>query len=224
MQTKNILVVAAHSDDEVLGCGGTIAKHVMNGDRVTVVFMTDGVGSRVGNDNDDVAIRNVSAKKALSTLSVSQSFQFDFPDNNMDSVPLLQVVKKIEKVIEQIQPSVVYTHFAHDLNVDHRITHQAVMTACRPQVQSSVKEIYTFEVLSSTEWASKTNDQFLPQLIVDVSESWELKVKALECYHTEMRKFPHSRSYEAVEALAVLRGSTHGVSKAEAFFVERVVR
>ncbi|MGF1740812.1 PIG-L family deacetylase [Vibrio profundum] len=216
--------MAAHSDDEVLGCGGTIAKHVANGDRVSVVFMTDGVGSRVDNNKKDAVVRNTSSQRALSTLSISNSYQFDFPDNNMDSVPLLEVVQKLEQVIDKVQPSVVYTHYAHDLNVDHRITHQAVMTACRPQAQSSVKEIYTFEVLSSTEWASKANCQFLPLLIVDISDCWELKLKALKCYHGEMRKFPHSRSYEAVEALALLRGSTHGVGKAEAFFVERIIK
>ena len=223
MANKNtVLVVAAHSDDEALGCAGTIAKHVDNGDDVFVVFMTDGVAARGSDKGSDM--RDAASEAALSLLEVKKAYRFDFPDNQMDSVPLLSVAKQIEAVVSEVSPNIVYTHFSGDLNVDHQITHKAVMTACRPQAWCSVKEIYCFEVLSSTDWASKTNYQFVPQLIVDISESWELKVKALECYHAEMRKFPHSRSYEAVEALAVLRGSTHGVSKAEAFFVERIVR
>jgi LmbE family N-acetylglucosaminyl deacetylase len=220
--SKNtVLVVAAHSDDEALGCGGTIAKHVDNGDDVFVVFMTDGVGARGSSDGSDE--RHTASDKALSLLGVKKAYRFDFPDNQMDSVPLLSVAKSVETVLSDVSPNIVYTHFSGDLNVDHQITHKAVMTACRPQSWCSVKEIYCFEVLSATEWNSKSISAFIPQKIVDISAQWKRKTDALACYHEEMRQAPHSRSIECVKALACLRGATHGVDKAEAFFVERIV-
>jgi len=221
---NSILVIAAHSDDEVLGCGGTIAKHVNNGDLVFVTFMTDGVSSRSDVDSSEkVSVRSRAADKALAVLGVKDIYQLNFPDNKMDTIPLLDVTQALEKVIDKIQPSVIYSHFSNDLNIDHRLTHQAVMTACRPQSWSSVKKILSFEVLSSTEWNSPSQPQFIPNYIVDISNCWDRKLAALKCYEDEMRVFPHSRSYKCVEALAVLRGATHGFDKAEAFSVERVL-
>ena len=220
---SKILIVAAHPDDEVLGCGGTIARHVASGDAVTVMFMTDGVSSRGEGSTNEVDDRHCAAMQAMQSLGVSDIRQLNFPDNQMDSVSLLEVTQAIEAVILDIHPRIVYTHFAHDLNVDHRVTHSAVMTACRPQSCSSVKTILSFEVLSSTEWNSPSQPSFVPQYIVDISEYWELKLTALKCYSAEIREFPHSRSYETVEALAALRGATHGVGKAEAFYVERII-
>jgi len=219
---SNVLVVAAHADDESLGCGGAIARHVSKGDSVTVMFMTDGVSSRDTN-SDYITLRESASSQAMAILGVSDIRQSNFPDNKMDSITLLDVVKDIEVVINDIKPEIVYTHFAHDLNVDHRVTHSAVMTACRPQSWSSIKKILSFEVLSSTEWNSPTAIQFIPNYFVDISDFWEQKLEALKCYHEEMRVFPHSRSYECVEALAVLRGATNGLFKAEAFYVERIL-
>ncbi|WP_391088876.1 PIG-L family deacetylase [Vibrio sp. NH-UV-68] len=223
MASKNtVLVVAAHSDDEALGCGGTIAKHADNGDEVFVAFMTDGVSSRVS-DNEESIERHKCSERALEVLGVKMTFRFDFPDNQMDTIPLLSVSKKIENIVNIICPTIVYTHFSGDLNVDHRVTNQAVLTACRPQACCSVKEIYCFEVLSSTEWATKAREVFLPQKVIDISNSWEKKIKALGEYNQEIRASPHSRSIKSVEALAVLRGECHGIDKAEAFYVERII-
>lgn len=223
MTARNIvLVVAAHSDDEALGCGGTIAKHVANEDEVYVAFMTNGVGARETMQKES-SVRHASSQRALEKLGVIKSFRFDFPDNQMDRVPLLEVTKKVEDIIEKTLPNIVYTHFFGDLNIDHQVTHKAVMTACRPQSWCTVKEIYTFEVLSSTEWSSKISSPFLPQKIIDISDHWQRKLEALECYDLEMRDYPHSRSYETVKALAMYRGASHGVNMAEAFFVERIV-
>jgi len=219
---SNVLVVAAHADDESLGCGGAIARHVSKGDSVTVMFMTDGVSSRDTN-SDYITLRESASSQAMAILGVSDIRQSNFPDNKMDSITLLDVVKDIEVVINDIKPEIVYTHFAHDLNVDHRVTHSAVMTACRPQSWSSIKKILSFEVLSSTEWNSPTAIQFIPNYFVDISDFWEQKLAALKCYSEEMRVFPHSRSYECVEALAVLRGATNGLFKAEAFCIERIL-
>ncbi|MDO6507257.1 PIG-L deacetylase family protein [Colwellia sp. 4_MG-2023] len=222
---KSVLVVAAHSDDEALGCGGTIAKHIAQGDQVTVAFMTNGVASRLDTPehNTNATKRESAAQLALKALGVSNFHQFDFPDNKMDTVALLEVTQAIESVISACKPDTIYTHFGHDLNIDHRITHKAVMTACRPQSWSSVKKILSFEVLSSTEWNSPSINAFQPHYIVDISNYWNKKLAALKCYEDEMRDFPHSRSYQCVEALAILRGATHGFEKAEAFFVERIL-
>lgn len=220
---NTVLIVAAHSDDEVLGCGGTIAKHVDNGDLVFVAFMTDGVGARISCENKEINERYISSEKAIEVLGVAKSFRFDFPDNQMDSVSLLSVAQKIESVINEIKPNIIYTHFAGDLNIDHQVTHRAVMTACRPQAWCSVKEIYCFEVLSATEWNSNTMVAFIPQKIVNITEQWNRKQSALQAYEKEMRDAPHSRSFECVEALAKLRGNTHGINFAEAFYIERIL-
>lgn len=222
MASKNtILVVAAHSDDEALGCAGTIAKHVDNGDNVFVVFMTDGVAARGSSAGSNE--RYAASEAALSVLGVKKAFRFSFPDNQMDSVPLLSVVQQVETVVAEISPNIVYTHFAGDLNVDHQITHKAVMTACRPQSWCSVKEIYCFEVLSATEWSPRTSPSFIPNKVVDITAYWDQKIAALSAYKSEMRCFPHSRCLKSVEALANLRGCTHGVARAEAFYVERII-
>jgi LmbE family N-acetylglucosaminyl deacetylase len=225
---KNILVVAAHSDDEALGCGGTIAKHIANGDSVHVVFLTDGVGSRTSNQGaaTDAAARSVSSLSALKVLGVTEDAitGFSFPDNAMDSVPRLEVVKAIESVISQVQPEVVYTHHAGDLNVDHRYAYEATMTACRPQPGFCVQEIYSYEVSSSTAWSGASSGRdFVPTLYVDIESHLEQKIKALKAYHEEMRDYPHARSIEALEALATFRGSQVGVEAAEAFVVERQI-
>lgn len=221
--TKNVLVVAAHPDDEALGCGGTIAKHVANGDQVHVVFMADGVGSRGGKFTADLKKRQEAMHSAAEILGISSVACLGLPDNRMDGVVFLDIVQPLEKFIEKLQPEIVYTHHSCDLNIDHRLTNQAVMTACRPLAWSSVKKILSFEVLSSTEWNSPSGNVFVPQYIVDISHVWELKLSALKCYSEEMRVAPHSRSFECVEALATLRGNTFGYVKAEAFFVERIL-
>lgn len=223
LKKQNVLVIAAHADDEALGCSGTIAKHKAEGDIVHIIFMTNGVSARSNSSNDDETSRNTALKQAVEVLGIDDYQCFDFPDNQMDSVPLLTIVKAIEKVITNFQPSIVYSHFAHDLNIDHQITHQAVMTACRPLRGNSVKKILSFEVLSSTEWQSSARYSFQPQYIVDISLYWPTKVQALQCYHEELRDSPHSRSLTCIEALATLRGESHGFSKAEAFQVERIL-
>lgn len=218
---KNVLVVAAHSDDEALGCAGTLAKHIANGDSVSVMFMTNGVASR-GTDND---ISRVSAaENAMKALGVSVVKQFDFPDNAMDSVPLLEVVKAVESIVDEVKPNIIYTHHAGDLNIDHTITHRAVMTACRPMPDSCVKSIFAFEVLSSTEWQSYQEPAFIPSYFVDVTAYADKKLKVVKCYQEEMRQVPHSRSIEHVEVLMRHRGYSVGCSAAEAFMTIRVIK
>jgi N-acetylglucosamine malate deacetylase 1 len=215
-----VLVVAAHPDDEVLGCGGTIAKHVQAGDEVHVLIMSIGVDSRdmaVEEIRAESESRKASAQQASKILGTDIMLIYEFPDNKMDTIPHLSIVKLIEIFIQQLSPELVYTHHAGDMNVDHRITHQAVMTACRPLPGCSVKTILCFEVPSSTEWGTG----FEPNWFVDVTRVWKKKQDALVAYESEMREFPHPRSYEGVRHLAQWRGATVGVHAAEAFMVAR---
>jgi len=221
---KKILVVAAHPDDEVLGCGGTIARHSDEGDEVYILFMTDGVSSRKNASVEDEWERHKSMHQSCEILGTQRPQFLGFPDNRMDTVALLDVVKEIEQVINKIQPSIIYTHHKGDLNIDHQITHQAVLTACRPIPKSPVSEIYSFEVLSSTEWPSPSSQSiFIPNRYVDISNYMTLKLKALDAYSEEMRDYPHSRSIGAIESLAKYRGSTMGLMAAESFITERVL-
>ena len=221
---KTILVVAAHADDEALGCGGTIARHVAGGDTVHVVFLADGVSSRQGADSQELERRIAATEQARQVLGIETTTFLGLPDNRLDSLPLIEVIQPLEKVIRQISPQIIYTHHYGDLNVDHRITHQAVMTACRATPDSSVREIYAFEVMSSTEWSSVGLAPFIPNLFVDISAYLAIKLQALEAYALEMRPAPHSRSTEHLNILARHRGHSVGVAAAEAFMVMRTIR
>lgn len=219
----SILVVAAHPDDEVLGCGGYIANQVKSGAEVLVTLLSDGVTSRQGNLGlQEIEARRHAASLAAKVLGVSDVSFGDFPDNKLDSVPLLEVIKRIEVVIKRVQPSIVITHFGGDLNIDHRIVNQAVLTACRPTVDQVVKQIMFFEVSSSTEWQVPTEGEaFVPNWFEDISQTLELKVKALMMYEHEVREWPHPRSVKAIEHLAHWRGASCGVDAAEAFVLGR---
>lgn len=220
---KTIAIIVAHPDDEALGCGGSIAKHVASGDDVHVLFLADGVTSRgniTGNAYDE---RMDAANAAQTVLGVKSIINFGFPDNRMDNVPLIDIVQTLEKSLAKIGPQIIYTHHAGDLNVDHRICSQAVMTACRPMPGSVVERIVTFEVLSSTEWGFPGLEPFIPNHFVDITQYIDKKVAALHAYATEMRQAPHSRSIEHIRALARHRGHSIGVSDAEAFMILRSI-
>lgn len=221
---KTILIVAAHTDDEALGCGGAMARHATEGDTVHTVFLADGVSSRQDGYDGALDERQQAAEAAQRILGVSSTSYLGLPDNRLDSLALLDIVQPLEAVIERLKPEIIYTHHYGDLNVDHRRTHEAVMTACRPLPGSAVKEILTFEVMSSTEWNSTGRAPFLPTLYVDISDHRDTKQKALEAYALEMRTAPHSRNVEHMTYLAKHHGHCIGVEAAEAFMVMRVLR
>lgn len=220
---NTVVIVAAHPDDEVLGCAGTIALHSKRGDAVHIVFLADGENSRV-EASPQLSMRRTMAENAMRTLGARSVQFFDFPDNAMDSVPFLRIVQTLEQVLKPLQPHLVYTHFGHDLNIDHRLTYQAVLTACRPQPGQSVKAIYCFEVPSSTEWSPGASPAFQPNLYVDISSVLLQTQAALACYEKELRPWPHSRSAEAILARQRYRGSCVGVEAAESFMIEREIR
>lgn len=222
---KSILVLAAHPDDEALGCGGTIAKLVDKGATVHVAFLADGVLSRSGEQNAqqlELTVRRTAAKKACEILGVKSVSFGDYPDNRMDTISLLDITKAVEILIMMHQPETVFTHHFGDVNIDHRCLHEAVVTACRPQHGQPVKTLLCFEVPSSTEWQLPGSaPAFTPNWFVDISGSLDRKLAALECYATELRSWPHPRSRRGVEHLAHWRGATIGVDAAEAFILGR---
>ena len=226
-QVPKILVVAAHADDEALGCAGTILGHTRAGHDVAVLYMTDGVGARNPSHQAEIEQRSQAMKQALESMNVQYHQQFDFPDNALDSIPLLQLIRALESYCSDWGiPDRVYTHHPGDLNVDHRLTHAAVMTCFRPQPDCLGKPstILSFEVPSSTHWqGSQLSRTFHPNYFVDISTVLEEKRKVLTQYQDEMRPWPHARSIEAVEHLARFRGSLIGVEAAEGFVVERIV-
>ena len=220
--TESILVVAAHPDDEVLGCGGTMARHAAAGDDVHVLFLADGEGAR---DNAGTVDKRMhGAREAAKVLGAHEPEFLALPDNRLDSLDLLDVVRHVEEVLDRVRPSIVYTHHGGDLNIDHRISCQAVLTAYRPLPGHPVRAVYAFEVASSTEWSAPTaSNAFMPNRWIDVTAQMDIKRRALECYTSEMRPFPHPRSFEAVDALARWRGASAGLEAAEAFVTMREI-
>jgi LmbE family N-acetylglucosaminyl deacetylase len=221
-----VLVVAAHPDDEVLGCGGTIAKYVSEGVAVKVLFIADGVSSRtVITEGAALAARLEAQEAAANVLGYETVLTGQFPDNRLDDVALLDIVQLIERFIIEHEPSTVITHHSGDLNIDHRLVHDAVVTACRPTPGHSVKELLFFEVASSTEWRMPGDGPvFAPNYFVDISNGYlEKKQQAMQAYELEIREWPHARSDKAIEALCRWRGATVGVEAAEAFILGRML-
>jgi LmbE family N-acetylglucosaminyl deacetylase len=228
--TSPALVIAAHPDDEVLGCGATAARLVMEGHDVHFAILGEGITSRHAQradaDEGQVAILHRQAHAAAGKLGVKNLVLHKLPDNRFDTVPLLEIVKLVEELIDRLKPEVIYTHHPGDLNVDHGVIHRAVLTATRPTPGQPVREIYAFEVPSSTEWAfQRIEPSFRPNVFVDITRTIEAKIGAMQCYETEARKFPHPRSPEALRAIAMRWGSVCGCGgAAEAFELVRSVR
>jgi LmbE family N-acetylglucosaminyl deacetylase len=227
----NILIIAAHPDDEVLGMGGTIAKHTSQHDTVSIIYMATGITGRRELSESEYEIKNIpkkiqedwqqeigklrqDANKSARLLKVKNVKFFDFPDNEMDGIHLLKVVKVIEKEIKSAKPDRIYTNHYGDLNVDHKVVYNATLVACRP-TNFPVKEILSFEVLSSTEWSYPYN--FNPNHFINIEKYLGKKIKAMELFVNEIRKFPHPRSSENIKHVARRWGSVSGFNAAEAF-------
>lgn len=225
----NILVVSAHPDDEVLGCGGTIARLVQEKHNVYIAILGEGITSRYQQreqaDKSLLEALREKSQRVAELLRAKEIFTFDLPDNRFDTVPLLDIVKLIENLIERLHPQVIYTHHGGDLNVDHRQVFQATLTATRPMPGCRVKSIYTYEIASSTEWAlGKLSPVFQPNVFVDIHNTLDIKLQAMALYESEARAFPHPRSAEALRAIACRWGSVAGFEAAEAFELIRELR
>ncbi|KIX13493.1 PIG-L deacetylase family protein [Dethiosulfatarculus sandiegensis] len=225
LNSQKVLVAVAHPNDEILGPGALCARLAQAGARVQSLILGQGLSARTGNHTkDDFKNLAASANQAARILGMKKPILGRFPDNSFDTVALLDIVKRVEEVKSEIKPDLVLTHHSGDLNIDHRLVNQAVLTAFRPLPGSSPCRIQAFEVPSSTEYQAPSHSQaFLPSTFVDISRTLELKLKALSAYEGELRKWPHPRSLKGVEHLAAWRGSQAGLAKAEAFMLLREV-
>ena len=225
----NVLVVAAHPDDELLGCGGTAARLAREGHSLYMAILGEGITSR-GAKREEADALDLKRLKACSQrvsdlLGVKELSLHELPDNRFDSLPLLDVIKIVEGLIERWRPTSIYTHHGGDLNLDHQIVSRAVLTATRPVKDHPVRELYMFEIASSTEWAfQQLSPVFKPNVFVDIEETLPLKLEGMRLYESEARTFPHPRSPEALAAIARRWGSVVGRSAAEAFEAVRLIR
>ena len=215
--SKNVLVIGAHPDDELLGSGGTIKKLVNNGYTVISVIVVKG-------RKEEVHQMKTFMLQANKQIGVEEVIFLEYPNLLLEKTPLHMLTKDIEALLDRFEPSIILTHHYGDLNRDHQILFQAVLTAARPLPGKNSMEILCFETLSSSEWSHQTDDKsFKPNYFVDITETIDEKIKSLHFYDVEMRPFPHPRSYEGVKYLAQVRGMTVGVEYAEAFEIIRRV-
>jgi LmbE family N-acetylglucosaminyl deacetylase len=221
--SKKILIVAAHPDDEVLGCFGTVARLIKEGYEAYTLILGEGKTSRDVKDvKDELNILNDEIQKANKVIGIKKVFIESFPDNRFDSVDLLDIVKVISKVKNEIKPDIIFTHYEKDLNIDHQITYQAVITASRPMEDECVKEIYSFEILSSTEWNYPLS--FSPDIFFDISDTFYLKIDAMKEYNSELCEYPHPRSLDGIKLNAKYQGMRVGKKYVEAFKSVRVIK
>ncbi|MDA7818228.1 PIG-L family deacetylase [Sulfurimonas sp.] len=225
--SKKILIVCAHPDDEVLGCFGTVAKLINKGYEAYTLILGEGKTSRdekrvVEDKKNEIAILNIEIQKANNIIGIKKVFVESFADNRFDSVDLLDIVKVVTKVKEIVQPDIIFTHYEHDLNIDHQLTYKAVITATRPMEHECVKEIYSFEILSSTEWNYPLS--FSPDTYFDISDTIDLKIASMKEYESELYKYPHPRSLEGIKLNAQYQGMRVGKKYVEAFKTIRNIK
>jgi LmbE family N-acetylglucosaminyl deacetylase len=228
MASSNIAVVAAHADDEVLECGGNTARLVSEGNKVHFLLLADGETSRESlqgaREPQAIERRNEAAHLSARISGLTTVEIHDFPDNRLAGTDLLDIVKGIEIFLSKYNLETVFTHHSGDANIDDRVAHDVVIAACRPQPNYYVKELLFFETLSSTEWRPpRSHFSFNPNWFVDISATLDINLNALAEYSDEMREFPHPRSIEGARILARWRGSSVGLSAAEAFVLDRKI-
>ncbi len=225
MKKNKILIIAAHPDDEVLGCGGLISKY-KDTNEINIIFVSDGESSRKSNKKliqKKISMRKKSSLNLCKKFNLNKPIFLNFPDNQIDSVPLLKIVQKLEKYLRIFKPNMVFTHYENCLNIDHRITFNAVVTACRPIKNSFVKKIVSFEIPSSTDWNLGKGRAFQPNYFIDISSHINEKIKMIKFYKSELKKYPHSRSIKSITSLASFRGVSCGTRYAEGFYLHRYV-
>jgi LmbE family N-acetylglucosaminyl deacetylase len=226
---KKVLVIAAHPDDEVLGCGATISRLAMLGHEIHILILATGLTSRPNYDiqssDASLQIHYNRAQRAGLHLGAKNVTFAGLPDQKMDTIPLLEITQRIEEEIDSVKPQTIFTHHGGDLNMDHVIAFRATLTATRPSAGCIVQSLYSYEIPSSTEWGfQKFEPRFQPNLFYDVTKTIRTKIEAMQIYESEVRDFPHPRSPSALEAIARRWGSVCGVQAAEAFEIVRELR
>jgi LmbE family N-acetylglucosaminyl deacetylase len=222
---QKLLIIVAHPDDEVLGCGGTVARFVnKNNYSAKSIILSKGMLSRGKEYEKYLNKLKESSLKANKTIGVDSVTFYNFPDNSFDTVSLLKIIKTIEKEIFDFKPDVIFTHYGNDLNVDHRRTFEAVLTACRPQPGFFNPEIYSFYIPSSSDWVDgEILKSFTPNIFFNIENYLDLKLKALSYYKTEMKEYPHSRSLESVKIFSQYWGNRVGLKYVEPFKLIRKI-
>ena len=231
LKNKKILIVVAHPDDELLGLGAAMNRLISDfGVQTKVVILGEGITSRSKNRDQkkwekELKIHKQNIESARNSIGYDITVTYDLPDNRFDSVPLLDIIKIIEKEKKEFNPEIIFTHHGGDLNIDHQRTFEAVMTACRPTRNEIVKTIITFETPSSTEWQAFTQAKhFFPNFFIPVTENnINAKIKGMESYFFEKRKFPHPRSPQSLMISSQKWGITIGEKYAEAFCIVRTI-
>jgi LmbE family N-acetylglucosaminyl deacetylase len=219
---SRVLVVAPHPDDEVLGCGGAIARHSAQGDAVQVLVMTRGAPDIYPLDDEDEVRQEAQAAHAI--LGVVDTHFLDFPAPKLDTIPGYKLADAIANMIRKYQPHTVYLPHRGDIHLDHQKVYQATLVAARPINHCPVRQLLCYETLSETEWAPPWSDTaFVPNVFVDITDYLDLKLKAMHCYQSELQPTPHPRSLQAIETLAKQRGSTVSLAAAEAFMLVRQI-
>jgi LmbE family N-acetylglucosaminyl deacetylase len=219
MTGRTVLAIAAHPDDEVLGCGGTLALHALAGDRVAVVIVCEGESLRYGKEGVGQAAHT---QRAAQKLGVAEVRRLGFPDQQLDTLTLTDIITPLERVVRELRPQVVYAQYGGDVNRDHQLLFQALLVATRP-TEDYIEAVYAFDTASSTEWAYPRT--FAPDTWVDISTTLGAKLDAMSCYTSELRDYPHPRSLRALEYRARAWGAQCCLEAAEAFMtVRRVLR
>lgn len=219
---RKVLIIAPHPDDEVLGCGGTIKRLTSSGTNLTVLIATRGK-KELYSEERIINVRN-QARAAHDLLGVNQTIFFDYPAPELDLVSISQLSSAISDIITIEKPDTVFLPHHGDIHHDHRAIFNAGLVASRPVNNNSVKNVFSYEVLSETEWAPPFGDYaFIPQLFVDITVEFNAKIEAMNCYSSQIKDFPNPRSGKSLEALANYRGSTVNVAYAEAFMIIRII-
>jgi LmbE family N-acetylglucosaminyl deacetylase len=214
-----ILAIAAHPDDEVLGCGGVLALHARQGEPVTIVIACEGESLRYGPGGVGQAEHVV---RAAAKLGCPPPRLLGFPDQALDTLRLTDLIAPLEKIVREVRPRLVYSQYGGDVNRDHHLLFQAVLVATRP-TETCIEAVYAFDTASSTEWAYPRT--FVPDTWVDVAATLEAKLAAMACYESELRPYPHPRSLQALEHRARALGNQVCLEAAEVFMtVRRVCR
>jgi LmbE family N-acetylglucosaminyl deacetylase len=213
--SRPVLVIAAHPDDELLGCGGTAALHARAGDAVTAVIACEGESLRYGPAGVG---QNGHMQRAAGTLGLKDVRQLAFPDQRLDTMPLTELITPLERIVREVQPAIIYCQYGGDVNRDHQVLFQAVLVAARP-TEPCIEAVYAFDTASSTEWAFPRS--FTADTWVDISETLDTKLAAMACYESEVRPYPHPRSLEALRYRAKAWGNQHCLDAAEAFMTIR---